>query len=116
MDVTKVHLTKKEQKAFDKFDENGEALLTLEEFQSLRHTKLIQERLGDAGPWSSGWPESGLCRLSGYGEEYRRYYLAKQEEKRLDERRYRITTGISITALVISAGSLMVAILALILR
>ena len=106
MDITKKYLNEKEQKVFNKFGENGEAFLTLEEFQILRPTGLIQERLGDAGPWSNSWPESGLCRLSGDGEKYQRYYLAQRAAERKSARRYWITTGIAITALILSAISI----------
>lgn len=116
MDVTKIHLNEREQEVFDKFGDDGTAELTLAEFEVLRPTVLIQNRLGNSPPGSNTLPASGKCWLSGEGEQYRRYYRAKQKAARVDERRYRITTSISITALVISAGSLIVAILALILR
>ena len=116
MNVEEIHLNEKEQEVFDKFGDDGSAELMLAEFEVLRHTGLIQDRLGNSPPGSSTLPASGKCWLSGDGEKYRRYYRAKQKEARTDERRYRITTGISITALVISAGSLIVAIIALILR
>ena len=100
MDVTKVHLTKKERKVFKKFGDDGTAELTLAEFETLRHTKLIQDRLGNYPPGSSTLPPSGKCWLSGDGAEYRRYYLAQRAAERKSTRRYWITTGIAIAALV----------------
>lgn len=100
MDVSKVNLTKKEQKIFDKFGDDGTAELTLSEFEVLRPTKLIQDRLGGSLPGSSTRPTSGKCWLSGEGDEYRRYHLARLAVERRNTRRYWITTGIAAAALI----------------
>ena len=106
MDITKIYLSKREQKIFDKFDENGEAYLTFEEFQKLLPTGLVQERIGSARPSSKSWPTSGVCRLSGHGAEYRRYCQHQRAVDRRITRRYWITTGIAIAAFALSALSI----------
>ena len=110
MDVTKLTLTEAEQAAFDLFGQTDSVVLTSEQFRLLAQKNLVQKSVDGAAVWFSGIPDHGECCLSQAGKELRTYQLQQKQVARQQSRRYWITTGIAVVALVksfmpeISAG------------
>ena len=100
MDVSKIILTSEEQTAFDSFRRSDSARLTREQFQLLSKKRLIQDSMDGSSGWFDGLPDSGLCRLSELGKDLRAYQAQQVRAVRRDFRRYWITTGIAVAALI----------------
>lgn len=100
-DVTKMFLTPEEQRAFDKFAGGSDtADLTRDEFRLLLLKKLIVDSMDGKSAWFSDTPEHGICVLSNTGKELRAYQDMQAHNAKKSDRRYWITTGIAIAALV----------------
>lgn len=109
MDFTNLILTDKEQKIFNRFVKRDSVFLSKEEFIALRNRGLVTGILGGKSD-SFDIPESGSCKLSEKGKQFRAYQCRQQKANRKNNRRYWITTGIALAALIkaflpeISAG------------
>ena len=106
-DVTRIVLTEKQQRVFDKFDKNGDAVLSLEEYRTLRGTGLVDPSYG----WFDDvkWPCS--VKLTNLGLQLQAYQKQQRGVVAKDDRRYRINTIISATALGLSLIAIIVSIL-----
>ena len=104
-DVTKIFLTLEEQRAFDKFADDT-AELTKGEFELLRNRGLIKNSLNGNSGWFDIVDKSGLCELSDTGKALRAYQAVRARDARKADRRYWITTGIAIAALVTAIASI----------
>ncbi len=100
-DVTKIILTPAEQRAFDKFvGESDTADLTKGEFELLRNRGLIKNSLNGNSGWFDIVDNAGLCELSDTGKALRAYQAVQTRNVKKNDRRYWITTGIAIAALI----------------
>lgn len=110
MDVSKIVLTEAEQSAFDLFRQTDSAVLTVGQFQLLIKKGLLLDSMDGKSGWFGNLPDFGICKLSDLGKDLRAYQLQQKQIARQQSRRYWITTGIAVVALVksfmpeISAG------------
>ena len=106
-DVTKIILTPAEQRAFDKFvGESDTADLTKGEFELLRNKGLIKNSLNGNSGWFDIVDEFGSCELSDTGKALRAYQAMQVRDAKKNARRYWITTGIAIAALITAIASI----------
>lgn len=106
MNVSKIVLTDIEQRLFDRFRTADDVELSIDEYKILLHKKLIKDAIGGNSGWFDHLPEKGLCTLSDIGKDLRAYQIKMERAERKADRRYRITTGIAILALILSILSL----------
>ena len=100
-DVTKIILTPAEQRAFNKFVcESDTADLTKEEFQLLINKGLLKDLMNGKSGWFSVMPDHGQCELNDTGKSLRAYQARQHSAEKKNNRRYWITTGIAIAALI----------------
>lgn len=105
IDVTKMFLTPEEQRAFDKFADDT-AELTKGEFELLRNKGLIKNSLNGNSGWFDIVDEFGSCELSDTGKALRAYQAMQVRDAKKNARRYWITTGIAIAALITAIASI----------
>lgn len=100
-DVTKIILTPAEQRAFDKFvGESDTADLTKQEFQLLKNKGLLKNLMDGNSGWFYDMPDHGQCELNDTGKSLRAYQARQHGAEKKASRRYWITTGIAIAALI----------------
>lgn len=99
MDVSSVVLTDAERKAFDKFSQSDKAFLTKDEFKLLIQKKLILDSMNGKSGWFNDLPDYGECKLSPTGKDLKAYRAQQIRIAKKTDRRYWITTGIAIIAL-----------------
>ena len=110
MDISTIVLTDAERKAFDKFSQSDKAFLTQDEFRLLIQKKLILDSMNGKSGWFDDLPDYGECKLSPTGKDLKAYRAQQSHVAKKADRRYWITTGIAIIALIkafmpeISAG------------
>lgn len=107
MDVTKIVLTEEEQILFNKFRKTDHTELTVSEYKILLHKSLIKDHIGGNSGWFSTLPQKGVCEISDIGKDLRAYQLLQKKADRRSSRRYWITTGIAIAALLLSIAALL---------
>lgn len=107
VDLTRIVLTDAEQRVFDKFAGQGTAVLSEEEYSTLRKTKLVDPSLG----WFQEvkWPCS--VKLTELGLQLQAYQKQLRRAVAKDDRRFRIHTILTIIAIGLSAISIVVDIL-----
>lgn len=109
-DYSLVVLSPQEQKLFDLFKDSDKAFLTLEQFNILREKGLVNGSLGGKSDWFDNLPQQGICEISDRGKNLRAYQYNIKLKEWKDDKRYRITTGIAIAALIISIISILVSV------
>ena len=100
MDVSTIVLTDAERKAFDKFSQSDKAFLTQDEFKLLIQKKLVLDSMNGKSSWFDDLPAYGECKLSPTGKDLKAYQAQKNRIKKKADRRYWITTGIAVIALI----------------
>lgn len=104
IDFSKIVLTETEKSLFQPFLTTDTNVLTREDYLALSQTGLIKHSLDGHSDWfPEQLPLTGVCEISDVGLQYRAYLKQEEEKQRLIDRRFRITTSISIIALVLSA-------------
>ena len=105
MDITKIILTPEQQKAFDKFTSDT-AELTKAEFEALLRQGIIKNSFGGKSGWFDSLAETGICELNDAGKSLRAYQAAQTRDIKKNDRRYWITTGIAVAALITAIVSI----------
>ena len=100
MDVSTIVLTDEERKAFDKFSQSDKAFLTQDEFRLLIQKRLILDSMNGKSSWFDDLPDYGECKLSPTGKDLKAYRAQQSHIAKKADRRYWITTGIAIIALI----------------
>lgn len=109
-DYSLVVLSPEEQKLFDLFKNSDEAFLTLEQFNILREKGLVGSLLGGKSDMFGDLPQQGICEISNRGKNLRAYQYNVRLKEWKDDKRYRITTGIAVSAPIISIISILVSV------
>ncbi len=112
-DYTKLILTSQEQELFDRFKESDTATLTPEEYHILRKRNLILSEMSGNSPFFSDDLQSGVCKLSQIGKEFRAYQKKLDEAEHIARIRHWVPVAISAVALIIAIASLIVSIISL---
>ena len=99
MDVSTIVLTDEERKAFDKFSQSDKAFLTQDEFRLLIQKRLILDSMNGKSSWFDDLPDYGECKLSPSGKDLKAYRAQQSHIAKKADRRYWITTGIAVIAL-----------------
>lgn len=100
MDVSTIVLTDEERKAFDKFSQSDKAFLTQDEFRLLIQKRLILDSMNGKSSWFDDLPDYGECKLSPTGKDLKAYRAQQSHIAKKADRRYWITTGIAVIALI----------------
>lgn len=107
MDVSKIVLTDAEQRLLNRFRESESAELTIEEYRVLLRKGLIKDSIDGSSGWFNDLPKKGICFLSDTGKDLQAYQNQQDRIRRQSSRRYWITTGIAVAALLMSVASLL---------
>lgn len=102
-----VVLSKYEQSLFERFRDSNSVVLTKDEFLVLRKKGLVEGAIDGKSDWFDDIPESGICKISGFGKGLRAYQSIERQKALKEDRRYWITTIIAILALILALTSLM---------
>lgn len=72
-DYSLIVLTKKQKLIFKKFSKKDTALLTINEFNTMKGTSLLEQSIDGKSTWFDIDVTRGICRLSKHGLKYRAY-------------------------------------------
>ena len=80
IDYSLIVLTDEQKRIFKKFKKKDDVTLTIDDFNSMKGTSLLEQAIDGKSTWFDVDVEKGVCKLSKHGIKYRAYLKEKKKE------------------------------------